>query len=70
MSNAPLDVIIVGQALNSDGFQGPAGAISGLGLNTFGFLWPCSDIWTNSENSITTVWTNSVTQTTVEVCTD
>lgn len=64
-----LDVTIQGQALNDFGFEA-LGTIAGLGLNTFGFLWPCDAIWVNSESSITTTWTNSVTNTSVETCTD
>lgn len=52
----PLDVKIEGQALNDQGFTVDK-AISGVGLNTFGFLWPCADIWSNAFDSVTTGWT-------------
>ncbi len=51
----PIDVKIVGNALNSFGFTGEE-TISGLGLITFGFLWPIQDIWTPTESAITTTW--------------
>lgn len=53
---APIDVKIVGNALNSFGLTGED-TISGVGLNTFGFLWPKADIWTTCEDVITTTWT-------------
>jgi hypothetical protein len=65
----PVDVVIVGTALNTQGFTAK-GAIAGLGLNTFGFLWPCDGIWSNFEESVTTAWTNAVTAGSVEVCVD
>ena len=65
----PVDVSIKGQALNSRGLTAE-NAISGIGLLTFGFLWPCADIWTNSEESITTVWTDYPQASTVEDCID
>lgn len=62
------DVIIVGQALNSFGFVG-FNTISGLGLNTFGFLWPCPDIWSPAYDPVTTVWTlESNPSGTIETC--
>lgn len=54
-------VQIVGTALNSQGFTAHD-AISGVGLNTFGFLWDAGDIWTDCCVTVTTVWTPS------EVC--
>lgn len=51
-------VLLEGQALNSFGFTA-YNTISGLGLNTFGFLWPDSEIWNPwvTEDSVTTTWT-------------
>ncbi len=59
---APLDVKIVGTALNSLGFTGE-NTIDGVGLNTFGFLWPCASIWTSSEAAVTTVWVEATNTT-------
>lgn len=65
----PLDVIIVGDALNSFGFQA-FNTISGLGLNTQGFLWDCSGIWSPADDpTLTTTWENcSSPNDTTEVC--
>ena len=41
----PFDVQIVGDALNTQGFEA-FNTIDGLGLNTFGFLWSIDGIWT------------------------
>lgn len=49
------DVKIVGDALNSHGFTGE-NTISGIGLITFGFLWPVTDIWGPCEDEVTTTW--------------
>lgn len=68
----PLDVIIVGQALNDFGLTA-FDTVEGLGLNTFGFLWPCNGIWAPNDDTITTAWTvaNACgTGGTVEVCSD
>lgn len=52
---APVNVIIRGMALNSEGFTAED-SISGLGLNTFGFLWDASSIWTEVLVGVTTAW--------------
>lgn len=66
----PIDVTIKGQALNSFGLTAND-TIAGLGLNTFGFLWPCDAIWTDCEAAITTTWENcDVANETVETCVD
>ena len=70
MSNQPLDVIIVGNNLNSRGLVGANFSTSGLGLVTRGFLFPCDGHWTPFESSITTTWTNCLDADTVEECTD
>lgn len=54
----PIDVVVVGTALDTFGFVGLQYTIAGLGLNTFGFLWPCDAIWTCSDMPITTIWTS------------
>lgn len=51
-----LDVVILGQALETFGFTAN-NTIAGLGLNTFGFLWPCDGIWTDVDDPISTTWT-------------
>jgi len=52
------DVRIVGQALEDEGFVA-FNTISGLGLNTFGFLWPCADIWAPTDDpTLVTTWTD------------
>lgn len=63
----PVDNVVVGQALNDRGAQA-FNTIEGLGLNTFGFLWPCTGIWTATDNlALTTTW---VTPTTSVVLTE
>ncbi len=44
--------------LLTDGFVGYLGAysISGLGLNTFGFIWGVNDIWTPFCECVEAVW--------------
>lgn len=70
MAMTPVDVVVIGTALNTHGFIGN-NTISGLGLNTFGFLWPCTGIWTPSDGAITTTWVPaSIPVTTTEVCVD
>lgn len=49
------NVEIVGTALNDMGLSAH-NAISGTGLNTFGFIWDESAIWTKSDANITTNW--------------
>jgi len=67
----PVDVIVVGQALCDNGFEA-YNTISGLGLNTFGMLWPCSDIWAPLDSVFSTPWTGVQTNPTVntETCSD
>lgn len=66
----PVDAVVVGQALNSLGFTAND-ATAGLGLNTFGFLWPCDGIWGGAQESVSTTWTSVIdgVQTT-ELCVD
>lgn len=65
----PIDVIIVGQALNDFGLEA-FDTVEGLGLNTFGFLWPCSGIWAPADDPVSTAWMNANESGSVEVCTD
>lgn len=55
MAFGQFDVRIVGQALNSFGLTA-FNTIEGLGLNTFGFLWPCAGIWAPVDAAVSTVW--------------
>lgn len=67
----PIDATISGIALETEGFIGLQFAIAGLGLNTFGFLWPCDAIWTTSDLPITTTWVCGAQNTNnVEICID
>lgn len=68
----PVDVVVSGVALNAEGFIGLNYSQAGLGLNTFGFLWPCDGIWVNMELPITTTWTecSGTGSATIETCTD
>lgn len=60
MASPPADVVILGSALDTWGFEGNL-TIAGLGLNTKGFLWPCAGIWQPSDDSsLTTTWTGSI----------
>ena len=57
---APFEVIIAPEAVNDFGFQA-FGAVEGLGLNTFGFLWPVDGIWAPCcpvNEGTGTVWTD------------
>jgi hypothetical protein len=66
----PLDVTVKGQALNSQGLTAND-TISGVGLNTFGFLWPCADLWTNYYENVSTTWTSCTPDVdNVETCVD
>ena len=70
MAMYPADVVVVGTALDTRGFTAN-NTIAGLGLNTFGFLWPCDGIWMPSDNPITTAWVAaSVPSSITEVCLD
>ncbi len=65
----PVDVTIQGIALNDYGLSAN-NTIAGLGLNTWGFLWPCDSIWSTAESAITTTWVSCSSPGTVEVCSD
>jgi hypothetical protein len=67
MSN-PVDARVVGQALESRGFIGDQKAIAGLGLNSFGFIWPCDAIWTDTDSVIVTAWSDVASASSVEDC--
>lgn len=68
---APFDVTIKGNNLESFGFVGgPVWNPTGLGLNTFGFLYPCDAIWQPSDFPIVTTWAacSAVGSTSIEAC--
>lgn len=66
----PVDVTISGEALDDLGLCA-YNTIEGLGLNTFGFLWPCDGIWAPAFPPVTTVWTTFQDSTnTIESCLD
>lgn len=70
MAMTPADVVVLGTALETEGFVGNK-TIAGLGLVTFGFLWPCDGIWMSSDDPITTLWVPAtVPVITTEVCVD
>lgn len=71
MAMTPADVVVIGQALETYGFTGN-NTIAGLGLITYGFLWPCDGIWQPSDDlSLTTTWVPaSIPTTNTEVCVD
>lgn len=67
---APVDVIIAGEALCDTGLSA-FNTISGLGLNTFGYLWGCGEIWGPAFPKVTTTWTVYTEPTaTIETCLD
>lgn len=51
----PFDVRIVGTALISFGLTA-FNTVEGLGLNTFGFLWPFEGIWSPCIDVPVTSW--------------
>lgn len=64
----PVDATIVGNALNSFGFTA-FNTVEGLGLNTFGFLWPCDGIWNVSDPVVSTTWVECESDSsTIETC--
>jgi hypothetical protein len=69
MAITSVDVVVLGTALETRGLIGN-NTVSGVGLNTLGFLWPCDGIWIPSDSPITTVWTSSNQASTVENCAD
>lgn len=67
---APIDAVIKGMALNDMGFTAE-NTVEGLGLNTFGFLWPCDGIWQPTDTALTTTWIGCGGATIpIEVCDD
>jgi hypothetical protein len=55
------DVTVKGYVLETFGLT-DRNTIDGIGLNTFGFVWPCDNIWfqpyySNLSLSISTTWT-------------
>jgi hypothetical protein len=69
MANPVGDVKIVGMALNDFGLSA-YNTVEGLGLNTFGFLWPCAGIWAPGDEVIVTNWVGctSALQPDAETC--
>lgn len=66
----PFDVTIVGTALESQGFVAN-NTIAGIGLNTFGFLWPCDGIWSPGQDTVSTTWIScGASMGNIEVCFD
>lgn len=65
----PIDSVIVGTALNTLGYTAN-NTVEGLGLNSFGFLWPCEGIWSPGENPVTSTWVSCITAGSVELCPD
>lgn len=67
----PFEVRVVGMALNDFGFVA-YNTIAGLGLNTWGMLWPCDGIWAPTDEAIVTTWADcgSGTTPTPEDCVD
>ena len=59
----PVNARVYGQALNSFGFTAND-TISGVGLNTFGFLWHVGGIWGPApiQDPVVTLWVNSAIQ--------
>lgn len=54
----PFDVLIVGDALNTRGFEAFQ-TVDGVGLNTRGFLWSLEGIWGPGEDiPASTTWTD------------
>lgn len=51
----PVDAVIKGTALETFGLTAE-NTIAGLGLNTFGFLWPCDGIWGPAFDGVSTPW--------------
>lgn len=71
MALSPVDVVIVGVALETFGFTAN-NTVAGIGLLTRGFLWPCDGIWQPSDDlSLKTTWVAaSIPSSNTEVCTD
>lgn len=51
------DTLISGKALNDFGFEA-FDHVEGIGLLTFGFLWPADGIWAPYGGSFITTWAN------------
>lgn len=51
-------VTFYGEAQETGGLT-VSGAIDGIGLVTYGFLWECPYIWSTVLDTPTTTWTNS-----------
>lgn len=67
---ANIDATINGRGLLDYGLYGYS--IDGLGINTYGFVFLCSNIWDNADEIISTSWTPCTTGNgnTLESCDD
>ena len=62
------DVTVKGHALETLGLTAE-NTVEGLGLVTYGFIWPCAGIWGPGDDVVTTAWTDCTTAgTNVESC--
>jgi len=52
------DVTVYGESLETMGFEAYE-TINGFGLMTFGLLWECPAIWTDSDTNLATSWQSS-----------
>lgn len=52
----PLALVDLGLASDYNGFGYP-NVLSGVALNTFGWLWDTEDRWTRDSPAVTSVWT-------------
>lgn len=70
MSGIQFDILISGQALESEGFLAFNHPV-GLDLITMGFLTPCDAIWDVADEDITTTWTDCASPVSgLEICND
>lgn len=67
----PVDAVISGVGLESQGLLTLGFNPTGLSLNTFGFLTPCDSIWTPADPAVTTTWIDVPSPiSSIEVCID
>lgn len=57
--NERLEVIFNGLSLVDRGLVSDYNTLSGVGLNTFGFIWAAQDIWADADAQISTSWSNA-----------
>jgi len=58
LNEPPFNVYVEGNALETYGFEA-FGAFSAPGLLTFGLVWGCGEIWSTTEQSVSTSWSTS-----------